>query len=377
MTMRHMPSLPSFLRGKRSLRKLFDSRSDENRASPAVSPSSEGRHTQRRASGANENEGKPRTPSKQAQVIQTAPIQPKPPTQADVLQTRQELDSVLSRLGDLLEEVPSDPSDESLSLSISLYVDDIRRKSKALNTVSSAKQISPKRSEESISLSPDAAVEQPRCVSHLPTPDFDGSFDIDLRQFSHEESPSRGSGNAGSLSVADQGHSPSPSATPMPLHIAPLQLPRRSTSLSSFNNPRKQNTTTSPFCREIHELDAHINASRRESRRSSSKPPQCHLRARTLDLNHRLVDPPCPAPRPLNRQVSLDDHKTLLQRYEKRQFSTEEKAQRLRCLRATSSTLHPHHSHARPEAARGCSPETLSMDELMGFLREGNSLREL
>lgn len=420
--MKHMPSLPSFPRGKRSLRKLLDScRSDQNqnRASPsAVSPSPECRRAKKQAPGTDQNDpGKSRrTPSTQAHGAKTVSIeQPAPPPHAVVLQARQELDSVLGRLGDLLEDVPSELlCDESLSLSISLYVDDIRQKSKTLDTVLSAKHISTlKRSEEDINSLPaldNTSVEQPRScsISHLPTPDFDGSFNIDLRQFSRDESPrqSPGRGNAArSLPpLAHQRHSSSPASRPLaastPLSVAPLQLPRRSTSLSSFGSrsrasPSSSSSSTSPFCREIHALDAHINASRREGRRSSpssstgssSKPPQCHLRARTLDLgqgSRLLVDAPgCPAPRPLvRRQVSLDDHRALLQRYEstghRRQFSTEGKAQRLRSLRGAPSSpqLLLRHDDARAGSGQDAA-EPLSMDELMGFLREGNSLREL
>lgn len=112
-----------------------------------------------------------------------------------------------------------------------------------------------------------------------------------------------------------------------------------------------------------------VYMSRRHSTSTSRGTP--HRRPSSkLDFGSSLLDTPCPVNRMLLPTSHIADSDMHLHR--RRQFSTEQKTRRLRSMRKSL----PLPIRLGRESDRD-EVEPLCMEELMEFLREGNSIREL
>lgn len=293
------------------------------------------------------------------------------PTKARVLQVRDEIDLALRRLDDLVGGNTRNTLEESVSLSISLHLHDLHRSGRALNSILSARNTYSIDAETTISSS-DFLVEQSRGSRRLPTSDLDDSFSSSLIACSESPSTYSLTNSNAKVDARDAGHSSTP-PTVTPPRIAPLLLPRRNISVRSDSGCTRDTPEKSPFDQEIRALDDHINTSLQLSPRTSTNSTQGPRRARAAELRRRLVDSPCPD-LPIRRPVSLDGHQAASFLCHRRQFSTEEKTQRLRALRAASTPR----SLRVDGSSMGTRPSSEPlMDELMDFLRDGNSLRDL
>lgn len=382
--MGNIASLLFFIQGKWSLRKLSRSTPAKAHGSSVVSSPSEvtSDHGHRQPPGANLSEDTPRTSSSTATKppsIDTSESNQVLLTRANVTHIRNEMDLVLHRLDHLLSEDARNTLEESVVLAISFHLDDLQRSTRALNTILSAGWETScfSADTEITGSSEDLSVEQPRCPTRLPTPDFDNSSMMSL--LAHTESSSTYSADEMStnLAIHEATHNSNSDLTTTPLRVLPLHLPKRNISVRSANGSLYHTPQKSPFDQEIRALDSQINSSSQLelNRPVSINSAEGVRQARIPDgLRSCLIDTPCPAP--IRRHLSLDGHQSLgVRRCHKRQFSTEEKTQRLRALRSASTTPSPAGDGSFP--AIKLSSEPLRMDELMEFLRDGNSIRQL
>lgn len=270
-------------------------------------------------------------------------------------------------------------------------------------------------------------VENPRGLMDLPVLDFgdplgeNSLFEYDISAFSTGDCSSPSAGTAalpGYFHPTTHQRVQQPSSIPPTgLQIAPLSLSMRGFS-ENFMNDMDINRIPSPFEEEMRYIDEEINESSLLSLSSSSSSVRLQhgsfstnlpltswlTRRRTAESYRQqgLLDNislPRPGLFPSNarlglipagdiltwsvpRSESLDEQDLL----DGRQFSTEAKMRRLRLLRRRSSPMQIHGfgnpmlsetTAGEEEEEEEEKEEPLGMDELMSFLREGNSMREL
>ncbi|KAF3763961.1 hypothetical protein M406DRAFT_75186 [Cryphonectria parasitica EP155] len=168
-----------------------------------------------------------------------------------------------------------------------------------------------------------------------------------------------------------------------PFYVAPLRLP--SSSPPSVEIPRRRALSgdcgipAAPFEREIRALTTQINESPL-GRMGRAEMTARHIPQSQMSADSHadeLPSTPCQEERLRRRPVSLPDSNYAS--IPTRQFSTEQKTRRLRSMRATSSDDGYYCGNASDmDVRRGQDgSETLNMDELLTFLRDGNSMRDL
>lgn len=350
-----MPSFSSLLRSrKRSVRKHPDLTPIANSA------------------GGNGNEQRP--------SIGKDPERSKPkfPTNGQVMKLRQDINTALDRVEALiLSDDTVYDAVESCSVSVSMYIVDLERSVKALNNILTPREATSSATASSapftkgdsqiLSSSTDQIVQYRRGAICLSTPALSFSEQTSsVNEYPHDRSmPALVTPNPSAHSTR---------STARTLHVAPLKLPTRKPAEQSAESQSSPQGLGSPFQNELHALDIQISASSQPSRRyttSSYESSPLHSRNR-----HTM---PCPIPSSLTlcsptTSSNVDASSTLdssyLGSYHPRQFSTEEKRRRLRTLRASSASQ-------SLQVTRGSMEDSLCMEELLGFLREGNSLREL
>ncbi|ROW00267.1 hypothetical protein VSDG_03626 [Cytospora chrysosperma] len=292
-------------------------------------------------------------------------------------------------------------------------VDDLKRVESPVGT-DACLQFEPSSHQASTESLPDPVTPDQDPHYYLPTPEF-SNFSFSPYQFTADDT-------ACSHDVlGDLAYSPpplqvrrqrpsSPSATPL-MSIAPLKLPLRSLSSESVPNLRLQirynhrRAVSSPFDYELGYLDGQISETSGLDRRHSSNLGQLSpmIQRSPILRNLKPIDSyrsaleSHPGPRtpggvnlsgsPQGSRLSSEsryglepigevdfDHSDAAThsfepvQYSSTQFSTEEKTRRLRARRRGSELSCGLHAD---------SHEPLSMEELMEFLRQGNSIRQL
>lgn len=350
-----------------------------------------------------------------------------PQTQsAELIKTIGYTQDILSQINTLLAaDVPpteqADHQETSISTSIATHLADLHASAKALHAIlGGGKKILPPRVNEASEASREPPVEHPR---RLPTPElgdlFDGSSVLDCAvSFYSDKDPEA----PFSREVTSQKLPQSPPASSPPFQevaqsgevVAPLRLPRRSFSVGkSTKEALDRRPIFSPFEKEMRDIDrqikesSHLQALGRSqsttcSRSNINRPPSASLLHRRR-INHLGVGTPCrrrvvslQAPvrgydsptvdsfcsseseadssPPRDGSVSLDLE---------RQFSTEAKTRRLRSIKRMSAPAVAQQAAQHITLAEeNIDPadeeeEPLRMEELMDFLREGNSMRDL
>lgn len=348
---------------------------------------------------------------------------------------------ILSQLNTFLEEeLPQSEQDDqkatSISTSIALHLADLNNSANALQAILKARKC-PSRGSEAC---PDASMEHPRGPHRLPTPELGDSFDgnsllhytVSVRSEDDESAtPSLPPSASPPLSHEQPQRTgpPAPQTTQLGA-IAPLRLPRRSYSVDCSEFGTDRTMSSSPFEREMRDIDEQINESsssphddllvgRTRSSTTTTKPPSVSLmHCRRLDLIQKMsIDgTPCRRAFSLQQQtprgfdsptigslwssaspellrgdripdgISLVVEESEGAFDEQRQFSTEAKTRRLRSLKRMSSP-EPIRQRALKDTMLGENASTkedekeedqpLRMEELMDFLREGNSMRDL
>lgn len=375
-----MSSLPSRLRSKLGfLRKKKDSASGED---PLTANRSEMPETKIQAPAPMS----PGTIVMQGQQLKT-----------DIKAARKALENFENIAEDYLAK------DDTTITSTALLINDLRRNTHTLNRIISG-HLSPapvkvgvtdgiknlctpsswsfeKQVEEEL----DSTIEHPRALSRLPTPDFSNSFDY--REDGDYLSDS-GSDYSQDVSVAPPHEGSVPfSSSPLtsPFHVAPLNLPNRTPSIQSSTAGSVRKTRSpvphrSPFLTLRHNHSRSSPTQIYEIRQSRPLPPVPSRTRPTSEIHPFTNDEYGYSPESSsNRYLSLQPSISMLHRVESNSshFSTAEKTRRLRNLRGTTT---PDESGFGDDVSRmrlSVEQEPLRVDELMTYLREGGSIRDL
>lgn len=346
---------------------------------------------------------------------------PQLPDRAKLMQLRH----TLSVISDMLDEVDDtvleilDGSDEGLDksesssssmssrspvvVSIDLHLADLQRSSSALRKLVSKYRPEKGRSAEGYSFKraiitsiipdvptpilddqasgisfPDPVTPDQHACGCLPEPEFSmfscspGSPIADKSSSACSQNLSRHlTSSPPPLQVRRQRYPLSPATSPV--SVAPLRLPantfstRSATSLRLHTERGHRRAFSSPFDYELGYLDGQIGESSDLSRRHPANPDQLSPSSpegRFSSDSRRGLEPIGEVEA---GRLDGGSHSSRLGRFHSRHFSTEEKTRRLRSRRRGSA----------PSCTAVIDTEPLRMEELMDFLREGNSIREL
>lgn len=305
-------------------------------------------------------------------------------TKAHVLKLRQEANAALDRLEALISS-DNELGDafEPCNVSVSMHLDDLGNSAKALNNILACRDVTASTtanfanltgkdpSPQVLPCSTDQRIEHRRGAVCLTTPE--------LRSFV-EQSSLINEYSSDCITPA--------LVTNRCLHVAPLRLRTRQPPTQSAHSLDSSQIfdTSSPFQNELLALDTQINASSQLSRRYTTDASEQPLHSQRNSRLHTT-----PWPRPLSLPSSTPMTSVIVEgssnldsvefqprsgSYQRRQFSTEEKARRLRTIRV-SLTTPTELTMASYPGPRDSTEESLCMEELLGFLRQGNSLRDL
>lgn len=295
-----------------------------------------------------------------------------------------QVNTVLSQLTSLVAE-DIDTSDET-SVSISMHFADLQSSVNALSKllkcdITKQHQLTDTRAARDYPTpepSPtETQVERSRRLPSLPTPDFRDS----LLEWS-----AMSAGHLEEQSSRNQRYSSSSSISSPPENIEPLKLSTRDSSPSSIRSIIRESSReasqprSQPQNRRACSSPA-LQSSRVDlTRRHTTNPARSALRhGRTSELRpglDGLFDAPLPSPPSSIHTVDTGESDS----YRLHHFSTEEKTRRFRSMRMSLPPLgglQLDHTAGAGDSGDDAGSEPLRMEELMSFLREGNSLRQL
>lgn len=293
------------------------------------------------------------------------------PTQAHLTRVHDEVNSALYRLNRLMsEDAYCVSGTESQNLSISLLLGDLESIAESLNRIVFTRAPERERSTEPSSFAKPVAARYQgsnhlaamKSGSRAATTAFESRPMVSMNQ--QPQQPSARSTNDPPTTG---------SSTRVSLRIAPLKMTRKglrpsATGIATESPPK------SPFHREIRALDMYIQESCQLRRTVSAS--LCEADRRPASLTGIISSPVTTHHRAMAaRPKSLDSHQVYGQIFHVRQFSTAEKARRLRTIRGAPSIYRSGEDGSKMGGKTGSEP--LRLEELMDFLRDGNSLREL
>lgn len=330
------------------------------------------------------------------------------PSQGQASELRRQIENtrhVLDQIDIFIaEESPQDEEPcqkaNSFTTSVALHLADLHSSAKALQAILKKKR-QPRGSEKIR----ETSAELPRGPSRIPTLELGDSFDGNSVIHC---TASVSSDDDSDISLLPSSPPPATTITksqpdPPTLQvtelgaIAPLRIPQRSCSLNYPTTVTGRKLTCSPFEKEMRDIDRQLKESSQGcgTSRPLNKPPSASLMHRRRP-NNLSIGVPC------RRAVSLQtprgfDSPTVgafwsetaesprgerTSFVDEPQFSTEAKARRLRSLKRLSAPQAQKRAveqtvSAEKTAFDGGEEEPLQMEELMDFLREGNSMRDL
>lgn len=305
---------------------------------------------------------------------------PKLPTRAEISCMKAQIAVTLEKLD--AAALPEIDNSEETIVSIYIHFSDLCRTVKTLNGLLKGDMAirrqktaicTPKEDEnpQTLSFHPEISVEHPRGLSLSPTP-FDSSLiDIYSSVYSDAEPTEESLLPFCHAQINFEQHSTPPTSTSV--YIAPLKIPTRVLSLTSAGNAPRFNTPE-PFEQEIRELNTRIEESSQPgfSQRHSTTAydPVMSRHQTTRFCCQGLFDSPCPF-RPFS--VPISDSET----DKPRQFISNSKTHHLRSMSGPSYQSIESRDGSIFEERADLDDEPLSMDELISFLRERNSIRDL
>lgn len=306
---------------------------------------------------------------------------------------------------DLPQTEQADHKAISISTSIAVHLADLHTSAKALHAILGKKHLP--RVTEASEASREPSVERPR---RLPTPELGDSFDsnsvLDCAASFYPDDNPEAPLLPFPLKVASH-LPPPPASSPFQVAqsgeiVAPLRLPYRSFSVGNSKKALDRRPICSPFEKEMRDIDRQIKESsqalgRGQSTTCSNRPPSASLMHRRK-VNDLSVGTPCRRVVSLQTPIRGYDSPTVGSFWPgiaadlqprggsvsldlERQFSTEAKTRRLRSLKRVSAPAVAQQAAEHTSLVENIRPndeeEPLRMEELMDFLREGNSMRDL